>query len=180
MLQNLRSHLLPAGRNASDCPATLVQRQASWFSRKNIGKRSPFCRTLIAADPNNPALHFAMGYVHQQQDDWDDASDSYDTARSLMPGLSDIHSRLAYLFYRSDEAGSAIAEARTALSIDPRNAEAYRFLGLGLYANGQYKAAVHAFRESLASPAQQRRRLLRPGNYSPRPGRCGWRRGRLP
>ena len=52
-----------------------------------------------------------------------------------MPGLSDVHSRLAYLLYRADDADSAIAEARTALSIDPRNAEAYRFLGLGLYAN---------------------------------------------
>ena len=71
-------------------------------------------------------------------------------AEQLMPGLSDIHSRLAYLLYRSDDADGAIAEARTALSIDPRNAEAYRFLGLGLYANGQYAAAVHAFQESLA------------------------------
>ncbi len=67
-----------------------------------------------------------------------------------MPGLSDVHGRLAYLFYRSDDADSAIAEARTALSIDPKNAVAYRFLGLGLYSNGKYTAAVHAFRESLA------------------------------
>ena len=41
-----------------------------------------------------------------------------------MPGLSDTHSRLAYLFYPSDDADNAIAEARTALSIDAKNAEA--------------------------------------------------------
>jgi len=41
-------------------------------------------------------------------------------------------------------------EARTALSIDPRNAEAYQFLGLALYSNGQYRAATHAYAESLA------------------------------
>ena len=94
--------------------------QVSWFIRKDIGKPSLFCRSLIAADPGNAALHFAMGFVHQKQDDWDDAADSYEAARALMPGLSDIHSRLAYVFYRSEEAASAIAEARTALSIDPR------------------------------------------------------------
>ena len=85
---------------------------------------------LIAADPGNAALQFAMGYVHQQQEDWDEASDSYQNSQRLMPGLSDVHSRLAYVLYRADDADSAIAEARTALSIDSRNAEAYRFLGL--------------------------------------------------
>src|SRR4029077_14791635 len=45
---------------------------------------------------------------------------------------------------------NAIAEARTALSMDPQNSEAYQILGLGLYSNGQYDAAVHAFEESLA------------------------------
>jgi hypothetical protein len=44
-----------------------------------------------------------------------------------MPGLSDTHSRLAYR--RSDHADNAIAEVRTALSVDPKNAEAYPFLG---------------------------------------------------
>ena len=71
-----------------------------------------------------------------------------------MPGLSDVHSRVAYLLYRADDADGAIAAARTALSIDPRNAEAYRFLGLGLYASARYMAAIHAFRESLTLSAQ--------------------------
>ena len=49
-----------------------------------------------------------------------------------------------------DDGPNAIAEARTALSIDPKNAEAYQFMGLGHYSSGQYKAAVHAYGESLA------------------------------
>ncbi len=104
---------------------------------------------LIADDPENPALLFAMGFVRQQEDDWDDAYDAYESARDLMPGLSDIHSRLAYVLYRSDDGDGAIAEARTTLSIDPTNAEAYRFLGLGLYATRKYPAAIHAFQQSL-------------------------------
>jgi tetratricopeptide (TPR) repeat protein len=56
---------------------------------------------------------------------------------------------LAFNFYRSNNGENAIAEARTALSIDPQNAEGYRYLGLGLLAQDNYSAAVHAFKESL-------------------------------
>src|SRR5207237_6177364 len=42
---------------------------------------------------------------------------------------------------RSGDSENAIAEARTALSMDPRNAEAYKFLGQGLSSSGQYAAA---------------------------------------
>ena len=70
-----------------------------------------------------------------------------------MPDLPENHSSLAYIFYRLDDGPNAIAEARTALSMDPQNAEAYQFLGLALYSNGQYAAAVHAFDESLARDA---------------------------
>src|SRR5439155_23988325 len=60
------------------------------------------------------------------------------------------HARLAYVVYRCDDGDNAIAEARTALSIDPKNPEAYRYLGLGFYANQQYAYAIHAFQEPLA------------------------------
>ena len=125
---------------------------------------------MIAAGPDNPALHFALGYVQQQQEDWDGAADSYESARTLMPGLSDIHSRLAYLLYRSDDSDAAVAEARTALSIDPGNLEAYRFLGLGFYADGNYPAAINAFQRGAGARSPQRRRLLRPGNHAERAG----------
>ncbi len=143
LLQSLRA-IAPKSENRADCPGPLV-RASALVRQKKYPQAQSILQKLIAADPSNPALHFAMGYVHQQQDDWDEASDSYEAARALMPGLSDIHSRLAYLLYRSDDGDDAIAEARTALSIDPGNGEAYRFLGLGLYASGRYPAAVHAF-----------------------------------
>ena len=134
---------------AGACPARLA-RAGELIRQKKYQEAQSILQKLIAEDPGNAALYFALGYVHQQQEDWDEALDSYQNSQQLMPGLSDVHSRMAYLLYRSDEADDAIAEARTALSIDPRNAEAYRSLGLGLYANAQYAAAIHAFHESLA------------------------------
>ena len=57
------------------------------------------------------------------------------------------------IMWSRSRAEDALAEARTALSMDPANAEAYRYLGLALYANGHYDAAVHAFDESKACTA---------------------------
>ena len=102
------------------------------------------------SDAHNSALHFALGVMLRQQEKWDEAFDELTQATQMMPDLPENHGALAYLFYRLDDGPNAIAEARTALSIDPSNAEAYQFLGLGLYSNGQYQAAVHAYNESLA------------------------------
>jgi tetratricopeptide (TPR) repeat protein len=107
-------------------------------------------RQALRSDPQNPALHFALGTMLRQQENWEDAFDQISVAAHLMPDLPENHSALAYIFYRLDDGPNAIAEARTALSIDPQNAEAYQILGLGLYSNGQYAPAVHALLESLA------------------------------
>jgi tetratricopeptide (TPR) repeat protein len=107
-------------------------------------------RRAISSDSQNAALHFALGAMLRQQERWDDAFDEIEISAQLMPDLPENHSSFAYIFYRLDDGPNAIAEARTALSMDPQNAEAYQFLALGLYSNGQYGAAVHAFMESLA------------------------------
>ena len=75
-------------------------------------------------------------------------------------------------------ARTRLREARTALSIDPNNADAYQYLGLGLYSNYQYRAAVHAYAESLAPRSQQRRHLLRHGHCLARGRKSAWRHRR--
>ena len=107
-------------------------------------------RDVVNSDGQNAALHFALGVMLRQQEQWDAAFDELAQAANLMPELPENHSALAYLFYRMDDGPNAVAEARTALSLDPKNAEAYQYLGLGLYSSGQYGAAVHAYAESLA------------------------------
>ncbi len=159
----------PGNLDTSDCPASLA-RAGELIRQKKYQEAKSILQKLITADTGDATLHFVMGYLCQQQSDWDEAFYSHENSRVLMPGLSDTHSRLAYLFYRSDDADNAIAETRTALSIDPKNVEAYRFLGLGLYANGQYSAAVRAFQGITGLPAEQGRHLLRHRNYSPRQG----------
>jgi cytochrome c-type biogenesis protein CcmH/NrfG len=131
-----------------DCPAELVQTD-QFIHQHEYDQAEQILRRMLAADPQNPDLHFALGYVRQQQDDDDQAFDEYSEAKQLLPGFPEIHNGLAFNFYRSNNGENAIAEARTALSIDPQNAEGYRYLGLGLLAQDNYSAAVHAFKESL-------------------------------
>src|SRR5581483_12501785 len=56
-------------------------------------------RALVAADPNNSALHFALGTMLRQQEQYDDAYDELVAALKLMPDLPENHSALSYLFY---------------------------------------------------------------------------------
>ncbi len=135
--------------SGAHCPALLVG-AAEQVRDRHYAEAEYMLRPLETADPRNPAVHFALGYLRQQQGDWDEALDEYQESEGSEPGFSETHSRLAYVFYRSDDPDDAIAEARTALSLDPQNAEAYRYLGLGLYSRGEYPAAMHAFDESLA------------------------------
>ena len=99
--------------------------------------------------PNQALLHFVLGTVLRREERLDDALDEFTESSRLMPGFPETHNQISYVFYRTDNPADALAEARTALSIDPANAEAYRYLGLALYANGHYDAALHAFDESL-------------------------------
>jgi len=110
-------------------------------------------RTALRSDSQNAAIHFALAAMLRQQEQWDDAFDELTLSTQLMPDFPENHSSFAYIFYRLDDGPNAIAEARTALSMDPQNAETYQYLGLGLYSNGQYSAAVHAFAESLVRDA---------------------------
>jgi tetratricopeptide (TPR) repeat protein len=137
---------------ACSSPAAQV---AALVHEKNFDAAEDKIRALLRDDaatssPNNAALHFVLGTVLRREERFDDALDEITESSRLMPGFPETHSQFAYLFYRTEDAEDALAEARTALSMDPANAEAYRYLGLALYAEGQYDAALHAFEESLA------------------------------
>jgi len=117
---------------------------------KNFNAAEDKIRALLHDDGDNAALHFILGTILRRENRFDDALDAFMESSRLMPGFPETHSQLSYLFYRTDDSEDARAEARTALSIDPANAEAYRYLGLALYASGHYGAALHAFEEALA------------------------------
>lgn len=138
----------------SDC-FTRAAQVAVLVHDKNFDAAEDKLTALLRDDAGSPLSHrallnFVLGIILRRQERFDDALDAFTESSRLMPGFPETHSQLSYLFYRTDDSDNALAEARTALSIDPANAEAYRYLGLALYADGQYDAALHAFDESLS------------------------------
>ena len=145
------------GRNSAAAPACNHSNPAAQLAalahERKFDAAEDKVRALLRDDADNPWLYFVLGAVLREQDQLDDALDAFTESSRLMPGFPDTHGQLSYLFYRLDDSANALAEARTALSMDPGNAEAYRFLGLALYAEGHYDAALHAFEESLQREA---------------------------
>jgi tetratricopeptide (TPR) repeat protein len=141
-----------SGAKTAEIPAALI-RASDDAHAERFHEAELDLRQALNSDPENAALHFALGAMLRQQGRFDDAFDEITRSAQLMPDFPENHSSLAYIFYLLDDGPNAIAEARTALSMDPQNAEAYQFLGLAQYSNGQYAAAVHAFAESLARDA---------------------------
>jgi tetratricopeptide (TPR) repeat protein len=122
---------------------------------QRLGAAEDVVRSLLRnqADDNsqnNALLQFVLGTILRREERFDEALDEFTESSRSMPGFPETHNQLSYLFYRNDDAENARAEARTALSMDPANAEGYRSLGLALYADGHYEAALHAFDEALA------------------------------
>jgi tetratricopeptide (TPR) repeat protein len=146
LIQKLQSSRLAKAPCATSTPAAKI---AVLAHEKNYRAAEDRLRTLLPNDPRNPWLHFALGTVLKEQNRTEEAFDEFTESCRLTPGIAETHLQLAYLFYRLEDPENAIAEARTGLSMDPSNALGYRYLGLALYGDGQYDAALHAFEESL-------------------------------
>jgi len=152
-LTDAKSSAMTSSQSAvSEIPAAIVQAAAQAHAQR-FHEAELALRQVLTTDSENAALHFALGAMLRQQGNFDEAFEEFSRSAQLMPDFPENHSALAYIFYLVDDGPNAIAEARTALSMDPQNAEAYQFLGLALYSNGKYGAAVHAFTESLARDA---------------------------
>lgn len=142
----------PGSLSSCEIPAFL-QSAASDARSQRFHEAELTLRRGLAGDSKNAALHFALGTMLRRQERWEDAFNEFTVAAEQMPDFPENHGSLAYIFYRLDDGPNAVAEARTALSMDPQNAEAYQLLGLGLYSTGQYRASSHALAESLARDA---------------------------
>ena len=146
LMRSLERKSAPATPCSSSTSAAQV---AALAHEGNSEAEEDKVRALLRDDAANPWLYFVLGAILREQDQPDDALDAVTESSRLMPGFPETHGQLSYLFYRLDDSANARAEARTALSLDPKNAEAYRFLGLALYADGHYDDALHAFEKSL-------------------------------
>ncbi len=106
LLGTLASSANRAQGNA--CPASLVK-AATLVREKRYDPAAELFGDLLADDPHNGALHFALGYINQQEGDWDTAFDEYSSSKEAEPDFAEVHNRLALVFYQGDDGDNAIA-----------------------------------------------------------------------
>ena len=139
-----------ATASASSCKCVGPSAEiAALVHAKNFAAAEEKLHVQLESDPRNGLLLFVLGTVLRREDRLDESFDAFSDSAHVMPAFAETHGELSYNFYRSDDGDNALAEARTALSIDPANADAYRFLGLAHYADGHYEAALNAYEKSL-------------------------------
>ena len=114
---------------------------------------------LLAADPDNPLRHDAVGLLHLQSERLEEAIEHFKASLRLNPQSASTHYNLGYALALRGLRDEAIAEMREALRIDPDYAQAHNNLGAMLQAGGRLAEAEDHFRRAIA---------LRPDNIEAR------------
>jgi tetratricopeptide (TPR) repeat protein len=92
---------------------------------------------------------FVMGDVLRRQERFDLAANVYQSILREEPSFPEVHTKLAYMLYRTGDLDGAMREASGVLAQNPSNAEAHKNLGLGLLGMSRFDGAIAEFREAL-------------------------------
>lgn len=105
-----------------------------------VSAQAPVTDQASTADLGEVYALFLESRVRESQGNVDDAVASLERAIALAPTVPALHAQLASLLWRGERAREAAAAAEQALTLDGRNADANRVLGLyqaGLAAQDQ-------------------------------------------
>ena len=138
-----------AGSNTSfGCGGAAAELAALAYS-KNFRNAENKVRHCFTTTPRTLRFCLSSSTILERQERFDEAVDVLGESLRLKPSFSETHSQTFLRLLSHRDFDYALAEARTALSMDPSNAAAYRYLGLAHHADGRYEAALNAFQHSL-------------------------------
>ena len=135
----------PAGSAGTTSPRDAAQAVSP---QESAAARAPSAPSQVA----EAYYQFMLGRYEESEGDIDAAIKAYQQAALLDPGSAEIQAELASVYARQNRARDAIAAARAALKLDPKNIEAHRTLGL-----------VYA---ALAHPQEGGARATTPSTYT--------------
>jgi tetratricopeptide (TPR) repeat protein len=105
----------------------------------------------VALQPDLPEAHLAMGYVHYWgHRDYAAALAEFATARASLPNDSSVLKAMARVHRRQGNPLQAIPEFEQAATLDPRDTDLAREIGVTLTCLRRYAEADAAFARSLA------------------------------
>jgi TolB-like protein/tetratricopeptide (TPR) repeat protein len=107
-------------------------------------------RRAVALDPALSEAQSTLGYILMYgRFDFAGARKAFEQARKAAPHDADVLIRYGLFHARVGEMKTGLDALRRAVDIDPLNPRAHRALGLALYADRQFPAAIAAMREGL-------------------------------
>jgi len=118
-------------------------------STEGRDRAKAYADAAVAAGPNSPDAHDAMGDVHMETGKYDAAEAEYRKALSDTKGYWPGHLKLANALRLETKFPEALSEFREALRIDPNVAQTHADLGLTLNTQGNATDAIAEFREAI-------------------------------
>ena len=120
----------------------------------NLPQARSRAQAAVAANPNAPSAHFALGYVLEMMNDDRGAQAEYEKVASLDPKASEANVDAGNVLMRNGRYDDAATRYRAAITADGRNAEAWtRLAAAGAFA-GKCEAAIRDVNGALAKDSR--------------------------
>ena len=120
-----------------------------YAANKEFDKAHSRIDMVVAANPNNAAMHYLKAQVYGFQQDAAGAEAELNKALELNPNYLPAYSALGALFINSKQEDRAIAQYQKILAIRPDNSTAYTLIGMLEDARKNHDAAADNYRKAL-------------------------------
>ena len=107
-----------------------------------LNKAEEVALKALGIDQRLPEAHFALGYVYEMKEEWDQEEGAMRRVLLLNPNHAHAHDSLGDVYYHRDQLEEALSEYQTALSLDPFHPRAPIQLAATYEKAGQYRAAI--------------------------------------
>ena len=118
----------------------------------DAGDLTGAAQTLNAATkllPDDPKLHFLLGNVYNQANQFAQAIAAYESVLNLEPESSSAHTNMGVVFYKMGDLETAQKEYIAALDIEPDDAETHYLLGAAYVQQEQLEQGQEEFETAL-------------------------------
>jgi len=147
-VQGAERHLSESAVDDADIVGAMVK---AAIAVKGNDYRGAFdlIKPLIQSNANNPNFLLALGNIFNGMEAAGSAVQVGSHAVALAPEFPYTHGQLALAYSKVEDGERAMIEARKMLRLRPNSSSAHKFLGLGLFAEGNYDGALHEYGEAL-------------------------------
>ena len=100
----------------------MKQSSVSQLNQTKIQQEIAKCVERLAKEPNSAEIHLKLGHLYYQQQQWQEARQSYESALAIEPELAEAYCSLADIFTNLAKPGKAADRLYKAFELEPESA----------------------------------------------------------